>query len=119
MERHVPRLHVFFLPFLAHGHLIPTVDMAKLFVDRGTKATIVTTTPANSSSFSNTIMRSKESGIDIDVKILKFSVVELELPEGCESLDMFSHSKEGNKWGLVNKFLHAVQWLQEPFEQLL
>ncbi|KAL4302132.1 hypothetical protein GQ457_10G020680 [Hibiscus cannabinus] len=92
--------------------------MAKLFVDRGTKGIIVTT-PANSSSFSNTIRRSKESGIDIDVKILKFPVVELGLPEGCESLGMLSHSKEGNKWGLVNKFLQAVQLLQEPFEQLL
>ncbi|KAK8668674.1 hypothetical protein V6N13_106122 [Hibiscus sabdariffa] len=118
MERRIPQLHVFFLPFLAHGHLIPTVDMAKLFADRGTKATIVTT-PANSSSFSNTIRRSKESGIDIDIKILKFPTAEFGLPEGCESLDMLSHSKEGNKWELVNKFLQAVQLLQVPFEQLL
>nr|UHB15543.1 UDP-glycosyltransferase [Paris polyphylla] len=36
-------LHVFFLPFLASGHMIPMVDIARLLADRGVKSTIVTT----------------------------------------------------------------------------
>ncbi|KAK8698906.1 hypothetical protein V6N13_115011 [Hibiscus sabdariffa] len=118
MERQIRQLHVFFLPLLAHGHLIPTVDMAKLFADRGAKTTI-TTTPLNASSFSNTIQRCQDSGMDISVKILKFPAVEVGLPEGFESADMMFSSREGNKWELIDKFNQATSMLQQPFEQLL
>ncbi|GMI88261.1 UDP-glycosyltransferase 73B4 [Hibiscus trionum] len=118
MERQIPQLHVFFLPLLAHGHLIPTVDMAKMFADRGVKTTIITT-PLNASAFSNTIRRSKESGNDIGVRILKFPAVEVGLPEGFESSDMMFTSQEGIKWELLNKFNQAMFMLQQPFEQLL
>ncbi|KAK8698905.1 hypothetical protein V6N13_115010 [Hibiscus sabdariffa] len=118
MERQIRQLHVFFLPLLAHGHLIPTVDMAKLFADRGVKTTIITT-PLNASSFSNTIQRFQESGIDIGVKILKFPAVEVGLPEGFESLGMMFSSREGVKWELNDKFHQAIAMLQQPFEQLL
>ena len=37
------QLHIFFFPIMARGHLIPTVDSAKLFAARGVKATFVTT----------------------------------------------------------------------------
>ncbi|KAK8568191.1 hypothetical protein V6N13_106125 [Hibiscus sabdariffa] len=118
MERQIHQLHVFFLPLLAHGHLIPTVDMAKLFAYRGVKTTIITT-PLNASFFSNTIQRSQESGIDIDVKILKFPAVEVGLLEGFESLGMMFSSQEGVKWELIDKFHQAISMLQQPFEQLL
>ncbi|KAG5062726.1 hypothetical protein JHK85_003909 [Glycine max] len=47
-------LHIFFFPFLAHGHIIPTVDMAKLFAAKGIKATIITT-PINAPLISKAI----------------------------------------------------------------
>ncbi|KAK8568192.1 hypothetical protein V6N13_106126 [Hibiscus sabdariffa] len=110
-------IHMFFFPFFAHGHLIPTVDMAKLFASRGVKTTIVTT-PVNASFFSSTIQRSKESGIHIGVEILKFPAAEAGLPEGFESADMFPTSPDEN-FGVMMKFFQAVLLFQEPFEKLL
>ncbi|KAK3195846.1 hypothetical protein Dsin_027156 [Dipteronia sinensis] len=46
MSTEIPQLHVTFLPFLGLGHMLPTIDMAKLFLARGVKTTIITT-PVN------------------------------------------------------------------------
>ncbi|KAM3695062.1 hypothetical protein ACJW31_07G102400 [Castanea mollissima] len=70
---------------MAHGHLIPTMDMAKLFAARGVKATLVTT-PRNVPSFSKT------RGINIDIQIIKFPAVKAGLPEGCENIDSIASS---------------------------
>ncbi|XWS39923.1 hypothetical protein CRYUN_Cryun18bG0096500 [Craigia yunnanensis] len=117
MGSEIPQVHMFFFPFMAHGHMIPTVDMAKLFADRGVKTTIITT-PLNACFFSKTIQRSKESGIDIGIKTLKFPTVEVGLPEGCENADLIPTSQEGSA-ALVSKFFKATVMLQEPLEQLL
>ncbi|KAE8698604.1 UDP-glycosyltransferase 73B4 [Hibiscus syriacus] len=110
-------IHMFFFPYFAHGHVIPTVDMAKLFASRGVKTTIVTT-PVNASFFSNTIQRSRESGIHIAVELLKFPAADVGLPEGCESTDLLPTSPDEN-FETMMKFMQAVQLLQEPFEKLL
>ncbi|OAY39232.1 scopoletin glucosyltransferase [Manihot esculenta] len=110
------QLHIFFFPFMAHGHMIPTVDMAKLFASRGVKATIITT-PLNSLLFSKTIERNKNLGVDIDLRILNFPSMEAGLPEGFENMDsVTSHANAGE---LIIKFFHAVSMLQEPLEKLL
>ncbi|OMO74050.1 UDP-glucuronosyl/UDP-glucosyltransferase [Corchorus capsularis] len=111
MGSEIPQLQMFFFPFMAHGHMIPTLDMAKLFATRGVKSTIITT-PLNVSFFSKTIERSKEYGIEIDVKTLKFPTVEAGLPEGCENADSVPIN-------MMNKFFLATAMLQEPLEQLL
>ncbi|KAE8698602.1 putative UDP-glucosyl transferase 73B3 [Hibiscus syriacus] len=85
-------IHMFFLAYLALGHVIPTVDMAKLFSSQGVKTTVVTT-PVNASLFSRTIERSKE-------------------------YDSLPTSTDGNREMSV-KFFQAVRLLQEPFEKLL
>ena len=117
MGSEICQVHMFFFPFMAHGHMIPTMDMAKLFADRGVKTTIITT-PLNASFFSKTIQRSKESGIDIGIKTLKFPTVEVGLPEGCENADLIPTSQEGSA-ALLSKFFTATVMLQEPLEQLL
>ncbi|KAK7819481.1 scopoletin glucosyltransferase [Quercus suber] len=100
------QLHIFFFPFMGHGHLIPTMDMAKLFTARGLKATIVTT-PRNVPLFSKT------SDINIDIQIIKFPAVEAGLPEGCENIDSL------NSPDMAHNFLKATKMLQQPLEQLL
>ncbi|KAF3656406.1 Anthocyanin 3'-O-beta-glucosyltransferase [Capsicum annuum] len=106
------KLHFFFFPLMAHGHMIPTLDMAKLVASRGVKATIITT-PLNELVFSRSIERSKHLGIEIDIRLIKFQAVENNLPEGCERLDLIPSPE------LVNNFFKATVMMQEQFEQLV
>ncbi|GKV22616.1 hypothetical protein SLEP1_g32472 [Rubroshorea leprosula] len=114
MGSEILQLHIFFFPFMAHGHMIPTVDMAKLFALHGVKTTIVTT-PLNAPFFSKTIERSKNSGVDVDIKIIKFPSAQVGLPEGFESLE----PSKGMGMDVISKFFLATSLLQEPLEQLL
>ncbi|XP_065871330.1 scopoletin glucosyltransferase-like [Euphorbia lathyris] len=108
------QLHIFFFPFMAHGHTIPTVDMAKLFASRGAKTTIITT-PLNAPSISKSIQTSRNLGFQIDIRILKFPSAEAGLPEGCENLDfVVSNGRE-----MLDKFAVATTMLQEQLEKLL
>ncbi|XWS68061.1 hypothetical protein CRYUN_Cryun04dG0058100 [Craigia yunnanensis] len=105
--------HIFFFPQLAHGHLIPIMDMARLFARQaGVKATIVTT-QLNVSFFSQTIESERNLGIEIDFQIIKFPSMEAGLPEGCENFS----STTSQEMGL--KFIKAVSLLQQPLEQVL
>ncbi|OWM83710.1 hypothetical protein CDL15_Pgr004140 [Punica granatum] len=101
------RIHTYFFPFMAHGHMLPIVDMANLFASRGQHTTIVTT-PLNAPEFSHTIQRTQVCGTKIDVKTIKFPSVEAGLPEGCENLD----------GDMMDKFIKAIRLLQQPLEQL-
>uniref|UniRef100_A0A2N9G5J8 Uncharacterized protein n=1 Tax=Fagus sylvatica TaxID=28930 RepID=A0A2N9G5J8_FAGSY len=100
------QLHIFFFPFLAHGHLIPTIDIAKLFTARGVKATIVTTPR-------NVPLVSKTHGMKIDILIIKFPAVEAGLPQGCENCDSLNSPE------MASNFIKATKMLQQPLEQLL
>ncbi|TQD81811.1 hypothetical protein C1H46_032622 [Malus baccata] len=72
--------HVCFFPFMAHGHMIPVSDMAKLFASQGVKTTIVTT-PLNAPTFSKATQSSKTYSGGV-IKTIKFPSVEAGLPEG-------------------------------------
>ncbi|KAM3695064.1 hypothetical protein ACJW31_07G102600 [Castanea mollissima] len=91
---------------MGHGHLIPIMDMAKLFAARGVKATIVTT-PRNVPLFS------KIHRINIDIQIIKFMAIKAALPEGCENIDLVTSLE------MAHKFIKATKMLQQPLEQLL
>ncbi|XP_049351954.1 scopoletin glucosyltransferase-like [Solanum verrucosum] len=106
------QLHIFFFPMMAHGHIIPTLDMAKLFVSHGAKATIITT-PLNLPIFMQSIEKLKHLGLEIYVKAIRFPAVEAGLPEGCERMDQL------NSYDLVPKFFKATTMLQEQLELLL
>ncbi|KAF7811004.1 scopoletin glucosyltransferase-like [Senna tora] len=109
------KLHIFFFPVPAQGHMIPMVDMAKLFAARGVRATIVTT-PLNLPFVSRTIGIPKtpqNPNIFIDIVPIKFPSVEAGLPEGCETIDAIPSPS------LMPNFFRAIQMLQKPFEQLL
>lgn len=106
------QLHMFFFPFMAQGHMIPTIDMAKLFASRGIKATIITTA-LNAPLLAKTIQRSKNLGVEIGVLVIKFPTIEAGLPEGCESFHMASSH------GVQQKFIKATTMLEPQIEQLL
>ncbi|KAM7474104.1 hypothetical protein LguiB_021347 [Lonicera macranthoides] len=102
--------HMFFFPMMAHGHMIPTLDMAKLFSSSTTaavKSTIITT-PLNAPAFSSSIRSSK-----IDLQILEFPSAAAGLPEGVENLDHCTSNE------MHITFIKATALLQEPLERLL
>ncbi|KGN43913.1 scopoletin glucosyltransferase [Cucumis sativus] len=103
------QLHIFLFPFLAHGHMIPMVDMAKLFSSRGIKVTIVTT-PINSISIAKSL---HDSNPLINLLILKFPSAEVGLPDGCENLDFLISPS------MIPKFISAVSLLQTPLEEAI
>ncbi|KAA8545841.1 hypothetical protein F0562_020708 [Nyssa sinensis] len=103
------QLRVFFFPLMAHGHMIPILDMAKLFASRGVKPTIITT-PLNAPVFTR---KTKNLGSEISLIVIKFPAVEVGLPEGCENLDQI-HSDE-----MIPKFLKATAMFQEQVDHVL
>ncbi|KAK7379890.1 hypothetical protein VNO78_34165 [Psophocarpus tetragonolobus] len=105
-------LHIFFFPFLAHGHMIPTIDMAKLFAEKGVKATIITT-PLNKPFISKAIGVSKTNDYGIDIQTIEFPCSKAGLPHGYENVDSIPSQD------LLQAFSRAIGLLQEPFEQLL
>ncbi|KAH0977511.1 hypothetical protein GBA52_027230 [Prunus armeniaca] len=106
------QLHIFFFPYMAHGHSIPLIDMAKLFASRGVKSTLITT-PLNAPLFSKAIQSSKKLGFEIELLVIKFPSVEAGLPQGCES-DNMSTTNE-----MKQKFFRATTLLQPQLEQIL
>uniref|UniRef100_A0A5B7AC21 Glycosyltransferase n=1 Tax=Davidia involucrata TaxID=16924 RepID=A0A5B7AC21_DAVIN len=104
-------LHFVLLPHLAHGHLIPMIDMAKLLAQHGVTVTIITT-PLNAARFTTMIDRAFESGLRIQLLQVPFPSIEAGLPEGCESMDTLP-SRD-----LFKNFLLAISLLQQPIEQV-
>ncbi|KAJ7946077.1 Glycosyltransferase [Quillaja saponaria] len=102
------QLHIFFLPNLAHGHMIPMVEIAKLVASRGVMATIVTT-PLNVPLVSRTISTCTK----INILTIKFPSAEVDLPEGCEFFD------SNTPLHMMPRFMKASSLLQDPLEQLL
>ncbi|KAI3853281.1 hypothetical protein MKW92_014514 [Papaver armeniacum] len=106
------KLHVFLFPFMIQSHILPMVDVARLFSARGLKSTIITT-PLNAINISKTTERAKLSGLDINVKIIAFPGVEVGLPEGIERLEDITSPE------MIPKFFRATAILRQPFYNLL
>ncbi|KAI6677970.1 hypothetical protein NL676_038766 [Syzygium grande] len=104
------RVHVLFFPFMAHGHMLPTLDMARLFTARGARATIITT-PHNAPLFQNSLRG--DAGSRIDLRSIEFPTLEVGLPEGLENLDMVTTQD------IQQKFFRAITMLSEPLEALV
>ncbi|CBI19486.3 unnamed protein product, partial [Vitis vinifera] len=105
-------LHVMFLPYMAPGHMMPLVDMARLFAAHGVRITIITTT-MNAFRFQNAIHRDIEAGRQIGLEILQFPSVEAGLPEGCENL-ISTPTPE-----MSMKLFQAIRMMKPRMETLL
>ncbi|KAL5743047.1 hypothetical protein ACOSP7_029779 [Xanthoceras sorbifolium] len=105
------QLHFVLFPYMAQGHMIPMIDIARLLAQRGVIITIVTT-PRNAARFEKPLARAIDSGLQIRLIQLQFPWVEAGLPEGCESFDLLP------SLGLAFNFFTACEMLQEPAEKL-
>ncbi|KAJ8622792.1 hypothetical protein MRB53_031321 [Persea americana] len=112
-KHHQP--HFIFIPLMAPGHMIPMVDMARLFAKRGVLATIITT-PFNAARLMTTIDQAIESGLPIQLVQLPFPSREAGLPNGCENFDSIPL---GASPDLYKNFFTALDLLEKPVEQFL
>nr|BBK15462.1 UDP-glycosyltransferase [Polygala tenuifolia] len=100
------QLQIFFLPAMGQGHMIPMVDLARLFASRGVKATIVTT-PVNATLISKSIQRT-----NVNILTFKFPSAEAGLPEGCENVETTPPHL------LANLILASLK-LRKPVDQII
>nr|K4GMD6.1 RecName: Full=UDP-glycosyltransferase 73C9 [Barbarea vulgaris]AFN26665.1 UGT73C9 [Barbarea vulgaris subsp. arcuata] len=104
-------LHFVLFPYMAQGHMIPMVDIARLLAQRGVKITIVTT-PQNAARFENVLSRAIESGLPISIVQVKLPSQEAGLPEGIETFESLVSME------LLVPFFKAVNMLEEPVQKL-
>lgn len=107
--------HVVFFPFMAAGHMIPILDIAKLFATHNVKTTIITT-PLNAPFFLKPLEsynKNTKNCPPIDVEIIPFPSKEAGYPEGIENFEHFTSPPE------MNKFLLGCQKFEEPLEKVL
>ncbi|KAI5314662.1 hypothetical protein L3X38_043838 [Prunus dulcis] len=107
-----PKLEIFFFPYILGGHLIPMIDLARLFASHGVKATIVTT-PHNVLLFQSPILRDQKLGYDIGFHTLNFRSEEFGLPNGCEN------ELTTTNGDMFIKLFMAAMKLQDPLGKLL
>ncbi|XP_010935519.1 UDP-glycosyltransferase 73C5-like [Elaeis guineensis] len=105
-------LHFVLIPWLAQGHMIPMVDIARLLAEHGVTVSIITT-PVNAARIQSTIDRISASGRLLHFVTLRFPAAEFGLPEGCENLDSLP-SRD-----LILNFFQATKHLRGPLLQYL
>ncbi|KAI3826164.1 hypothetical protein L1987_00209 [Smallanthus sonchifolius] len=107
----VNQLHFLLIPFLAPGHTIPMIDMAKLLAQRRNVTVTIVTTPLNAIRYGPTLQQHINSGLPVRFFQLPFPATENGLPEGCESGDALPGLH------LIHNFSAAVDMLQQRLEQ--
>ncbi|KAK4271309.1 hypothetical protein QN277_020020 [Acacia crassicarpa] len=108
------KLHFIMIPFLAPGHLLPMVDLARLLARQNNVKVTIITTPLNAARLRQSIDREVQycGSSPINVQHFRFPNVENGLPEECESLDTVP-SRD-----LLFNFAIATTMLQKPVEEV-
>ncbi|KAI5314674.1 hypothetical protein L3X38_043850 [Prunus dulcis] len=97
---------------MAQGHIIPLIDIAKLFASHGVKATLITTA-LNAPLFSKAIQSSKNLGFENEILVIQFPAIEVGLPQGFEITSMATTHE------MREKFFKATFLLEPQIEQIL
>ncbi|KAL4296661.1 hypothetical protein GQ457_12G018420 [Hibiscus cannabinus] len=106
------QIHAMFFPYMAPGHMMPMVDMARIFAAAGAKVTIIIT-PMNALRIKNSIDRDVKSGRQITLEIISLPSSEVGLPQGCENF-VSAPTRE-----MCMKIFHAIELLQPKIKKLL
>lgn len=85
-EAEAEALKVIFVPFLSTSHIIPMVDMARVFAMHGVDVTIITTA-GNAAIFQKSIDRDISRGCSIRTHVLEFPAKQVGLPVGVETFN--------------------------------
>ncbi|KAH0458486.1 hypothetical protein IEQ34_013801 [Dendrobium chrysotoxum] len=81
--------HIVLIPFMAQGHMIPMVDVARLLASSGALVTFITT-PVNAARIRPIIDRIENSHLPVRFVQLPFPSADAGLPAGCENVDLIS-----------------------------
>lgn len=101
-------LEIFFIPFLAPGHLVPLSEVASLFAARGEHVTIITT-PSNAAL----IHQTTSSGNPIPVHVIPFPAKEVGLPDG------FENQYSATDVDSAAKVFHGMNLMQPAIEHVI
>ncbi|CAA6661203.1 unnamed protein product [Spirodela intermedia] len=108
MDSEGQQLHIFIFPLMASGHLLPAVDIAKLFAEKGVRVSIITTAgeePAIQAS-----CRSSEAGRRVRTLLVEWSSSAIGLPDSLSSVKTLDMHMD---------FLMRTSALRPSFEQLV
>ncbi|KAJ1418910.1 UDP-glucuronosyl/UDP-glucosyltransferase [Sesbania bispinosa] len=111
MASQAPELHFVLFPFMAQGHMIPMMDIARTLLNHNAIVTIVTT-PHNAARITSIVARYIECGFQIRLVQLQFPCKEGGIPEGCENVDMLP------SLDMALGFFNATKFLQQPVEKI-
>ncbi|RDX74275.1 UDP-glucose flavonoid 3-O-glucosyltransferase 7, partial [Mucuna pruriens] len=107
MEERGP-LKLYFIHFLAAGHMIPLCDIATMFASRGHNVTIITT-PSNAQN----IRKSIPYHPLLFFHTIQFPSQEVGLPDGIENISFVTNQDD------LAKVVDATTKLQSPIEHLV
>ncbi|CDP01301.1 unnamed protein product [Coffea canephora] len=109
------KLHALFLPYFAPSHMIPLVNVARLFAAQGVKVTILTT-KYNAVLCQSSIAHATGLGHAISVHNLKFPSAELGIPEGIENFSAATTTEI--LWKVYMGVMHLQPAMEEFIEEL-
>lgn len=111
MDNSCGDLKSIFLPFLSTSHIIPLVDMARLFALHGVDVTIITTAK-NATVFQKSIDLDSSRGRPIRTHVVNFPAAKVGLPVGIEAFNVDTPRE------MIAKVYMGLALLQPEFEQL-
>ncbi|CAA6661204.1 unnamed protein product [Spirodela intermedia] len=79
------QLHIFVFPLMAPGHLLPAVDIAKLFAAKGVRVSIITTA-GEERAIETSLCRSTEAGHRVRTLLVEWSSSAVGLPDNLSSV---------------------------------
>ncbi|KAF8012180.1 hypothetical protein BT93_I0343 [Corymbia citriodora subsp. variegata] len=112
MDSESHQLHIFFFPLMIPGHMIPMIDMAKLFAIRGCKSTLIAI-PHDEPTILKSIAKPKDLGFNIDVVTVTLPLTEVGLPEDCDNLNRLTTDE------MRKQFMRAIMMLDRQLELLI
>lgn len=108
------RPHVVMFPLMAHGHIIPFFDLAKLLAKRGQFIVTIVNTPKNVMRLEPMVAAACRGDGSMDIRL-----EELQFPEGIEGLPPDVENTDSLPYNLFFSLVRGCEMLQHPFEQLL